>query len=94
MLGLCEFGCVLSVWALCVVRCRSRELELVRVLGPYKILPIFYCNKRGRGENILRNIVGNKGGLGGRNCTIMCNNTPFPCRERFFFQTHFDPSEI
>jgi len=34
-------------------------------LGLYKILPIFYCNnnkdKGGRGENILRNIVGNKG---------------------------------
>ena len=29
-------------------------------IGPYKILPIFYCNEGGRGENILRNIVGNK----------------------------------
>jgi len=39
--------------------------------GPYKILPIlFYCNKGGRRENLLRNIVGNKGGLGGGYCTI------------------------
>ena len=41
--------------------------------------------KGGRGENILRNIVGNKGGLGGRNCTIMCNNTPFFRVENGFF---------
>ena len=45
--------------------------------------------KGGRGENILRYIVGNKGGLGGGYCTIMCNNdnAPFPCREQIFFQT-------
>jgi len=54
-------------------------------LGPYKILPIFYCNKGSRGENILRNIVGNKGCLGGGGYTIMCNNAPFPRRERIFF---------
>jgi len=41
------------------------------------------------------NIVGNKGGLGGGYCTIMCNNASFPCRERsFFFQKHLDPSKI
>jgi len=31
-----------------------------RAVGPYMTLPIFCCNKRGRGDNILRNIVGNK----------------------------------
>jgi len=71
-------------------------------ISPYKILSIFYCNKGGRGENILRNMrvlvppnlyihtyihVGNKGGLGGGYCTIMCNNGPSLCRERIFFQT-------
>jgi len=30
------------------------------------IANIFFCNTGGRGENILRNIVGNKEGLGGR----------------------------
>ena len=35
----------------------------MRQVGPYKILPIFHCIKGGRGINILRNIVGNKGGL-------------------------------
>jgi len=56
-------------------------------LGPYKILPIFYCNKGDRGENILRNIVGNKGGLGGGYCTIICNNAPFSVSRTVFFQT-------
>jgi len=55
-------------------------------LGPYKILPIFYCNKGGRGENLLRNIVGNKGGLGGGYCTIiMCNNAPFSVSRTIIF---------
>jgi len=39
----------------------------------YKILSIFYCNKGGCGENILRNIVGNKGGLGGGYCVLHNN---------------------
>jgi len=51
----------------------------------YKILPIFYCKKEGCGENILRNIVGNKGGLGGGYCTIMCNNAPFSVSRMIFF---------
>jgi len=67
-------------------------------LGPYKILPIFYCNKGGRGKNILRNIVGNKGGLGGGYCTIMCNNAPFSVssveNENNFFFRHLHPSKI
>jgi len=56
-------------------------------VGPYKILPIFYCNKDkgGRGGNILRNIVGNKRGLGGGYCTIMCNNAPFSVSRKIFF---------
>jgi len=48
---------------------------------------IVYCNKGGRGENILRNIVGNKGGLGGGYCTIMCNNAPFFVSRTIFSQT-------
>jgi len=61
----------------------------------YKILAIFYCNKGGRGENILRNIVGNKGGLGGGYCTIKsCNNAPFFRVENGFFFRHLDPSDI
>ena len=56
------------------------------LFGPYKILPIFYyCNKGGRGENILRNILGHKGGLGGGYCTIMCNNAPFSVSRTIFF---------
>jgi len=53
------------------------------------MLPIFYCNKGGRGENILRNIVGNKGRLGGGYwyCTIMCNNAPFSVSRKIFFET-------
>jgi len=53
------------------------------------ILPIFYCNKGGRGENIniLHNIVGNKGGLGGGYCTIMCNNAPISVSRTIFLQT-------
>jgi len=40
----------------------------------YKILSIlFYCNKGGCGGNILRNIVGNKGGLGGGYCVLHNN---------------------
>jgi len=68
----------------------------VLYFGPYKILPIFYCNnnKGSRGENILRNLVGDKGGLGpGWDvgiARIMCNNTRFPSQERNFFR-HLDP---
>jgi len=43
----------------------------------------------------LRNIVGNKGGLGGGYCTIMCNNAPFPlfrAENDFFFKHLLDPS--
>jgi len=60
-----------------------------RFVGPYKILPIFYCNKGGRGGNILRNILGNKGGLGGGYwyCTKMCNNAPFSVSRFFFYNT-------
>ena len=47
---------------------------------------LIHCNKGGRGENILRNIVGNRGWLRGGYCTIMCNNAPFPRRRRFFFR--------
>jgi len=49
----------------CTVTTKSRHNTTLR-LGPYKILPIFYCNKGAgsRGENILRNIVGNRGGRG------------------------------
>jgi len=56
----------------------------------------FYCNKGGRGENILRNIVGNKGGLGGGYwyCTIMCNNAPLFRVENGFFFRHLHPSKI
>jgi len=61
--------------------------------GPYKILPlpIFYCNnlqfKGGRGENTLRNIVGNKKGLGGGYCTLKCNNAPFSVSRTILVQT-------
>jgi len=62
---------------------------------PYKILSIFYCNKRGRGGNILRNIVGNKGRQGAGYCTIMCNNMPISAsRTIFFSDTWTHPSEI
>jgi len=48
-------------------------------------------NKGGRGENVLRNIVGNKGGLqreGGIGyCTIMCNNTSLSVSRTNFFRT-------
>ena len=37
------------------------------------------------GGNILRNIVGNKGGLGGGYCKIMCNNSPFFVSRTIFF---------
>jgi len=65
-------------------------------LGFYKILPIFYCNKGGRGGIILRNIVGNKGGLGGGYCTIICNNAPLlrVKNEVFFKHKHLDQSKI
>jgi len=66
-------------------------------LGPDKILLIIYCNKGGRGGNILRNIVvGNKAGLGGGYCTIMCNNAPPPLSvpRTIFFLKHLDPSKI
>jgi len=43
--------------------------------------------KGDRGGNILRNIVGNKGGLGRGYCTIMCNNSPFSVSRTIFFQT-------
>jgi len=61
--------------------------------GPMLILPIFYCNKGSRGENILRNIVGNKGGLGGGYRTIMCNNAPFSVSgtTHFFSDTSTHP---
>ena len=44
--------------------------NIIPYFGPYpytyKILSIFHCNKKGgRGENILGNIVGKKGGPGG-----------------------------
>jgi len=90
----------LEICCVCVVyMCVTKEVGLGRVrsyhrLALTKILPIFYyCNKGGRGGNILRNIVGNKGGLGGRNCTIMCNNAPFTCRSRtdFFSNTSTHP---
>jgi len=56
--------------SMCGLYVRYIEASLPLALGPYKIQDIaniFYCNKGGRGENILRNIVGdkNKGGLGG-----------------------------
>jgi len=67
-------------------------------LGLYKILDIaniflfffifFNCSikgKGGRGGLILRNIVGNEGGLGGGYYTIMCNNAPFFRVEDVFF---------
>jgi len=39
-------------------------------------------------ENILlRNIIGIKGGLGGRYFTIMSNNAPFSESRTIFFQT-------
>jgi len=77
-----------------------KKVRCAMSIGPWPsltltpdILPIFYCNKGGRGENILRNIVGNKGWLGGGYYTIMCNNAPFPRAEnRFFFQTSADTS--
>jgi len=58
--------------------------------GPYKILPIFFIVIKGVvGEiYILRNIVGNKGGLGGGYCTIMCNNAPFSVLRTIFFFKH------
>ena len=85
--------CVLCVGgvspvSVCGLYVRYIEASLPLALGPHKILPIFLlCNKGGRGENILRNIVGNKGGLGGEYCTIMCNNAPFPVSRTIFFQT-------
>jgi len=39
----------------------------------------------------LHNIVGNKGGLGGGYCTIMCNNAPISVSRTFFFK-HLDKS--
>jgi len=54
VLGLCFFVSVCVCVSVCVLQ-----------VGPHKIFPIFYCNEGGHGENILRNIVGNNGGLGG-----------------------------
>jgi len=81
---------IIRLWCCaCACACAGRHsLAAPRgpQLGPYKILPIFYCNKGGRGENILRNIVGNKGGLGGGHRTgIMCNNAPFSVSGTNFF---------
>jgi len=47
----------------------------------------FIAIKGVAGENILRNIVGNKWGLGGGYCTIVCNNAPFSVSRTIFFQT-------
>ena len=76
-----------------ILPCTSTVVRIF--LGPYKIyMPIFYCNKGGRGGNILRNIVGNKGGLGGGYCTIMCNNAPCSVSRTIFFFRHLHPSKI
>lgn len=38
------------------------------------------------GKYMLRNIAGNKGGMGGRYCTIMYSIMPLFCVENAFFQ--------
>lgn len=62
---------------------------------------MFYCNKEGRGENVLRNIAGNKGGLGrGVLHNNICAIMPLYCslfRARnlsdFFSDTDIDTSD-
>jgi len=85
--GLKKYPCLSHVHVRVEVNNHSDAEAEAENLGPYKILPIFYCNKGGRGENILRNIVGKKGGLGGGHCTIMCNNAPFSVSRTIFIQT-------
>jgi len=45
------------------------------------------------GKYMLRNIAGNKGGVGGRYCTIMYSIMPLFCVENAFFSTSLDTSE-
>jgi len=59
------------------------------------IANILYRNKGDRGENIMRNIVGNQGWLGGgysyytnnnvQQFNLLSNNAPFPRRHNGFF---------
>ena len=73
--------------SVCGIYVRYIEASLPLALGPYKILPIFFIAIQGVVGKILRNIVGNEGGLGGGYCSIMCNNAPFPVSRTIFFQT-------
>jgi len=88
--GILKSFCILKIFKIILALTLTYKI-LHRAILP---ISIFYCNKGGRGESILRNIVGNKGGLGGRYCTIMCNNTPFFSLSRtdFFFRHLADPS--
>jgi len=88
----------MSKRALPCVACRTGRRRL-RLNIPLTLLQdianIFYCscsNKGGRGGCILRNIVGNKGGLGGGQCTIMCDNAPFSVSRTIFYLRRSDTS--